>query len=79
MMIDEERIILYEAMETAYKAYSEVLDKYDLDGAYFNLYLTGYVLNTDFTKAYEIRLNPNNTGYEDFQYGEKSRITLDGA
>lgn len=74
--MDNERMILYEAMEAAYDAYSKVLDKYSLDGAFFSLYLTGYVLNSDLTKAYEIRLNPNNTGHEEFQYGERSESPL---
>ena len=69
-MTDE--MILCRAMEKANEAFEKYLSKEDRDAAFFSLYLTGYILTSDFEKLKEIKMNLNATGKDEFQYPDRS-------
>ena len=64
----EEREDLCKAMLKAQEAFNKYLEKQDYDPAYFSLYLTGYLNDTEFKKMEEVRMSLNRTGWEKFQY-----------
>jgi len=67
----EDELILCKAMLKAKEAFDKCLDKQGLDVSYFSLYLTGYVLTTNFEKLKEIKMSINSTGNEEFEYPDK--------
>ena len=62
---------LCKAMLKAQEAFNEYFEEQSIDGAYFSLYLTGYVLSDEFQKLKEIEMNINTTGLEKFKYPDK--------
>jgi hypothetical protein len=60
--------LLCQAMEAAQKSFEQFFEERGLDGAYWQLYLTGYVLASDFSKFKEVRMSLNGMGNEVFQY-----------
>jgi len=67
----EDELVLCKAMLKAKEAFDKYLDKQGLDESYFSLYLTGYVLTTNFEKLKEIRMSLSSTGNEKFEYPDK--------
>ncbi len=56
---DEEKEHLTKALLKAQQAFNTYFDKQGLDGAYFDIELTGYLRNTDLTKRLQkIEINP---------------------
>ena len=73
----EDELVLCKAMLKAKEAFDKYINKTcNLDGAYFSLYMTGYLHDTSFKKWKEVRMDINGTGYEKFQYPDKEDIGL---
>ena len=53
---------LFDAMRIAYKSFNQYLEGLGYDPVFFSLYLTGHLLNQDFSVQQEIKYNPNNLG-----------------
>ena len=53
---------LFDAMRIAYKSFNQYLEGLGYDPSFFSLYLTGHLLNQDFSVQQEIKYNPNNLG-----------------
>lgn len=53
---------LFSAMRIAYKSFNQYLEGMGYDPSFFALYLTGHLLNTDFSIEQEIKYDPNNIG-----------------
>ena len=66
----DDELVLCKAMLKAKEAFDKYLAK-TYDGAYFSLYMTGYMHDTNFKKWKEISMNINGTGFEDFQYPDR--------
>jgi len=67
-----DREILCKAMMVAHEAFDKYISDLGLDAAYFSLYMTGYLLGSDFTKLEEIKMNLNATGKDLFDYPDKN-------
>ncbi len=62
---DEDMDTLAKAMLKAQEAFNDYFDKMGLDGAYWELELTGYVLSTDFDRWKKITMEELHEGDED--------------